>query len=429
MPAAKCVIAATVLLLGGLIGGAASADPLTDQWIHSSGGLCCFDSGDDSSRSVEASTWPNNFTDGDTIQSCSNIPGTWWCPNSYCGCTHGSCLQSLPPWAAKCVGQLDCPLSLQQSCDQGNSPAADSTQSQPPAGDAGARPSEDQAPQSDGGAPQPATNDDSAPQTNQADQQSQEDQSAAEREQEFEAQQAHGSASQNESGDNGSGASADNSIQTGSAQDQQPEVFKDEYASAIASAQADQPQPAEPSEPMDNVVQLASNSASSDGAAAEQIPDSPTWQETSAEVSADTSPSASTGSIYAAAQSFGKDVVANVQGQLPSSVLDYQAEGILPDPIEMIQTAVQETIQNRVQAVIPQSEDQADPVDAISVQIDSTFGRDLMVQLVKNGAGLSPLNNAKAVWSYLSNIVNLDIMRNGAAQVQAPISGSTDDQQ
>ncbi len=181
---------------------------------------------------------------------------------------------------------------------------------------------------------------------------------------------------------------------------------------------------------MDNVVQLASNSASSDGAAAEQIPDNPTWQEMSTEVSVDSSTSTSTGSIYGAAQSFANDVATKVEGQ---AVLAYEATGILPDPVELTQTAMTQTaIADALHSFASpnaQSEDQTDSADVISAQIDSTFGRDLMVQLVKNGAGLSPLNDAKAVWSYLSNIVKLDIMRNGAAQVQAPIGGSTDDQQ
>jgi hypothetical protein len=339
-------------------------------------------------------------------------------------CPDGACMDNCARELTRCTDPACRPWLSSGSTPGTSAPA--STDSQPPA--------DDESPASDENTPPPSANDDSIQQTNQADERSQEDERAAEREQEFEAQQAQGSAgqdsaSQNESADNGSGASADNSIQTGSAQDQQPEVFKEEYASAIASAQADQPQPAEPSEPMDNVVQLASNSASSDGTAAAQIPDSPTWQETSAEVSTDSSSSQSTDSNYSAVQSFGKDVVANIEAQLPNNVLDYEAEGILPDPVEMIRSGIQDTILDRTQAAIPQTEDQTDPVDAISGQIDSTFGRDLMVQLVKNGAGLSPLNDAKAVWSYLSSIVKLDIMRNGAAQVQAPIGGSTDDQQ
>jgi hypothetical protein len=311
----------------------------------------------------------------------------------------------------------------QQPSPEADSPSQ-SSENPPTSDDSAAAQSSDE---------QPSAGDDSAQQSNPTDEQSQENERATEREQEFEAQQAQGSnspdsASQNESADNARDSSADSSILTASAQDQQPEVFKEEYASAIASAQTDQPQPANLSEPMDNVVQLASNSASSGGAAAEQVPENPVWNEASGEVSGDSNSSASAGSAYNTLQSFGKDIVANVQAQLPSSVLDYEAEGILPDPVEMTQSAIQDTIQDRVQAAIPQSDDQTDSVDAMSGQIDSTFGRDLMVQLTKNGAGLSPLNDAKAVWNYLSNIVQLELFNKGTAQVQEPLGGSTDDQ-
>ena len=368
-------------------------------------------------------------------------PGSWWCDGS----ESGNCPTNDDPNGRllckeagnECGYELNTCAKEESSSDSSNqaAPSAgtssppDSSESQAPTDNGATQSSEGQAPAEDS-AQQPPTSDDSAQQT---DEQKQEDERAAEREQEFEAQQAQKSNSQasatpNESGDNGNESPAGSSISTSSAEDQEPQAFAEEQASAIESAQADQPQPAEPSEPMDNVVQLASNSVSTDGTATQPIPDGPVWQEASADVSADSSPSESTGTAYDSVQSFGNDFVGNLQGELPANALDYLAEGILPAPVETLNSALADTIQSRVEGSISRSEDQTDPVGAISGQIDQTFSVDLMVQLVRNGFGFSPLNDAKAVWSYLSNIVKLDIVRNGAAQVQAPIDGSTDDQ-
>ncbi|MGB8411411.1 MAG: hypothetical protein WCE23_01160 [Candidatus Binatus sp.] len=208
--------------------------------------------------------------------------------------SHGHCEPLLYDWT--CPGKCpegyyyhdgyDHPVTSESPCistteSSSNQAVSPPDTSPPPA------PTESQAPTDDGGGGQQSgdqpSSDASAPQP---DETSQDDAVAAEREQEFEAQQTQQSSSQDTASQNDSEGSGDdtrsasptdNSISTASTAEQEPEVFKQEQASAIASAQGAQPQAAEPSEPMDGLVQLASNSVSSGEAAPQQVSGNPVW--------------------------------------------------------------------------------------------------------------------------------------------------------